>query len=145
MPSDAPVSSRQVPSSCQTSGIGFGTPFSSSPEVMAISPLGRAVLVGYQRPWAICGPCDHSPVRKSNRFASGRPWSLLMLPPVTSSLPSDKSECPPQKMSIGLGAGWKAPVAGSQTVGSPLWPQVSTRPSGNSVNVSWVWSTVTTA
>src|SRR5690242_20886789 len=46
-------------SSCQTSGIGFSTPFSSSPEVTSISPFGSAVLVGYQRPRAICGPCVH--------------------------------------------------------------------------------------
>ena len=34
-------------------------------------------------------------------------------------------------MSIGWGAGSNLPVAGSQAVGSPLWPQVKTRPSGS--------------
>src|SRR6267143_262501 len=136
---DAVVSSRQVPSSCHTSGMGFRSPFSSSPEVTSISPLGNAVLVGYQRPRAICGPCVHWPVRKSNKLALGKPWSLVMLPPVTKSRPSASSECPPQKMSIGWGAFWSLPVAGSQTVGSPLWPQVSTRPSGR----RWEWIATT--
>src|SRR6267378_483723 len=137
---DAPVSCRQlVPS--KTSGTVTDTPASSLPAIVSISPLGRTVFVGYQRPCVIGGPLVQEALTGSNTVEFGRPLPSSMCPPATSSRPSGRKSCPAQNSHAGLGAAVKAPVAGSQICGSPLRPQPSTLPSAS----RWRWSCTTGA
>src|SRR5512147_721052 len=100
---------------------------------MTTSPFPITVVVGYHRPNAIGTLDDQVFVVGEKSVMLGRPCLSLMCPPATKTRPSASRLCPEQNRLAGGATDVNAPVDGFHTLGVPVRPIESTRPSGKSI------------
>src|SRR3954468_23406918 len=91
---------RQLDVACgKTWGVGFSpTVKLIVPATTNMSPFGRVVAVGYQRPLFMSGRWIQVRVGGSNTDAKANPTPLVMWPPKTKRRPSGPKPWPLQKM-----------------------------------------------